>query len=255
MINKNLRLISVINVKDNKAVQSFKYKNYLPLGKVDVLIKNLDRWQSDEILINCIDRSLNQQGPNFEIVKKISKLKISTPLIYGGGIRNLNDALSVIKFGADRILLETLIYKDFNELQKIKKVIGSQAIIMSLPLVLKNKRLYQFNYIKNNLEKININFLKSMKEKLISEILIIDKDNDGSIDNNYNDILKYEKFFGIPIIFFGGINNLNKIKRIQKYKNLSAIAIGNSLNYSEHKVQYIKNNLAYFRRPFYETKY
>ena len=32
-----------------------------------------------------------------ELLKRISNLGISTPLIYGGGIRNTNDAIKVIK--------------------------------------------------------------------------------------------------------------------------------------------------------------
>ena len=57
MLNK--RLIGVITVKNNIAVQSFGYKNYLPIGDPRVLAENLDRWGADEIHVNCIDRTLN----------------------------------------------------------------------------------------------------------------------------------------------------------------------------------------------------
>ena len=53
MIKK--RLIGVVTVKDGMAVQSFGYKKYLPLGNPKILIKNLNRWGADEILINVID--------------------------------------------------------------------------------------------------------------------------------------------------------------------------------------------------------
>ena len=64
-------------------------------------------------MINCIDRSLNNRGPDFDLLKNISKENISTPIIYGGGIRNAEDAVNVIKSGADRVLIETLVYKNF----------------------------------------------------------------------------------------------------------------------------------------------
>ena len=41
MIRK--RLVGVITVKDSLAVQSFGYKNYLPLGNPEILVENLDR--------------------------------------------------------------------------------------------------------------------------------------------------------------------------------------------------------------------
>ena len=77
---KNLRLISTIIVKDKLAIQSFNYKDYLPLGKVEIIVKNFDRWNSDEILVNCIDRSKKKLGPDFELLEKISSENISTPI-------------------------------------------------------------------------------------------------------------------------------------------------------------------------------
>ena len=71
MIKK--RLIGTVVVKNGIAVQSFSYGKYLPLGKPEIIIKNLDRWGVDEILINVIDRSKNKLDPNFELLKKFKK--------------------------------------------------------------------------------------------------------------------------------------------------------------------------------------
>ena len=49
------RLIGVITVKDNKAVQSISYKNYLPIGSPKLVAENLDRWGADEIICLSID--------------------------------------------------------------------------------------------------------------------------------------------------------------------------------------------------------
>ena len=42
------RLIGVVIVKDGWAVQSFGYRRWLPLGRPEVLVENLDRWGADE---------------------------------------------------------------------------------------------------------------------------------------------------------------------------------------------------------------
>ena len=65
---------------------------------------------------------------------------------------------------------------------------------------------------------------------------MIDKDNDGSENENLvNDLLNLSILK--PIIYFGGLNTIKKIQKILKCKKINAIAIGNSLNYSEHRVQ------------------
>ena len=117
------RLIGLITIKNDLAVQSFSYNNYLPLGKPECLIENLDRWGADEILIQVIDRTKKDIGPDFELLKRIGQLKITTPLIYCGGIRNHLDAINIIKHGADRIIVDSLIRKNQKEIPKISKSI------------------------------------------------------------------------------------------------------------------------------------
>jgi len=141
MIKK--RLIGAVVVKDEIAVQSFSYDKYLPLGKPEVIIKNLDRWGVDEILINVIDRSKNNQNPDFDLLKKIQKMNITTPLIYGGGISNLKNANQVINLGADRILIETAVLTKYKDIQDISLFLGSQALVLSLPVILKkNNKIF-----------------------------------------------------------------------------------------------------------------
>jgi len=102
------RLIGTIIVKNNWAVQSISYKKYLPLGRPEIIAQNFDRWQLDEIIIIDIDRTKNQLGPNFELLKKITNQKLMTPICYMGGVRDTNDAIRVINSGADRIAIDSL---------------------------------------------------------------------------------------------------------------------------------------------------
>ena len=50
MLNK--RLIGIVTVRQGWAVQSFCYNRYLPLGRPEFIVENLDRWGADEILIH-----------------------------------------------------------------------------------------------------------------------------------------------------------------------------------------------------------
>src|SRR3989338_7969798 len=100
------RLIGVVTVKSGWAVQSVGYQRYLPLGRPEWLVENLDRWGADEILLQCIDRSTADAGPDFELLDKVARLGLSTPLIYSGGIRSRDEGVAVIQRGADRIAVD-----------------------------------------------------------------------------------------------------------------------------------------------------
>ncbi|MDC1476372.1 HisA/HisF-related TIM barrel protein [Pelagibacteraceae bacterium] len=250
---KKKRLIGVITIKNNIAVQSFSYKKYLPIGKPEILAKNLDRWGADEILLNVIDANSYNKEPNYAVLEKILNLKLSTPIIYGGGILDVKNALKVIKFGADRILIETILYSDLYKVRKISETLGAQSLVASIPLISHNKNIYQFNYLEKQMIKINNNFIKAIKENLVSEILLTDIKNEG-YENSFNcSLLNLFPVKNFPIICFGGISTPKQIIKIIKNKNVNAIAIGNSLNFKENAVQFIKKEVFKysFRKPFY----
>ena len=128
------RIIGAITVLDGWAVQSIGYNRYLPLGRPEVLADNLDRWGADEILIQCIDRSKGNSGPDFKTLSKISSKGITTPLIYAGGIANHHQAIQVIRNGADRIMLDALMHDAHDVINHASKILGPQAIIGCIPI-------------------------------------------------------------------------------------------------------------------------
>ena len=95
--------------------------------------------------------------------------------------------------------------------------------------------------------------MSALNQKLVSEILLIDYINEG-YDNSFNlDILNFDNH-GISLLCFGGIKDNMLINKILSNKKVAAIAIGNSLNYSEIKIQNIKKTITknIFRKPIYK---
>ena len=251
------RLIAVINIKNNLVVQSYGYKHYLPLGSIESFIPNFDRWGVDEILVNDLNRSKNETGPNIKLLNRISNLKINTPIIYSGNIDNETDAQKAIQNGADRIVLGNIFFKNPEKIVDISKTIGTQAIILSVCFELKKNQLLIYNYIKKKLyEFSDEDFIKL--QSYISEFLIIDNINEGYEKSFNMKILNKicKKNFMKSLIVFGGISSSNQINKIIKNKSVVAVGIGNFLSYKELAYQKIlsklkKNN---FRNPYYEIK-
>ncbi len=251
MIKK--RLVSSIIYKDDSVVQSFNYKTFLPIGSIESSIKNLNRWNADEILILSIERSKKKIGPDFDLLKKIKNLNIETPIIYGGGISNLDDAKKVIALGADRIVVESIIDTNYSQFEEISKNIGKQSIILSMPLSINQDNEIRFFDHKTQKEyEISDNFIKAIKDDLISEILISDYKNQGMMNGFDLRIIKKLNYTN-DLILSGGIYKKNDFKKIFRDKRVVASAVGNNLNYGEHRIQKFKSSLksSYLRKPFY----
>lgn len=251
------RLIGVVTVKDGWAVQSFGYQRYLPLGKPECLIKNLDRWGADEILIQVIDRSNQKIEPDFPLLESIGKLGLSTPLIYGGGIRNVADGVKVIQYGADRLVVDALLHDDLQEVQFLSERLGAQAVIASVPLSWQNGRLEWFDYRTQTKMAITNQLLTTVQSGIISEILISDWFHEGQVNSFEANLVKNFPFQNIPIIAFGGLSEPAQIGKLLVEPNIVAIAIGNFLNYQEQAIQKYKQAIAFeqFRSPTYASKY
>jgi len=238
------RLIGVVTIKNGWAVQSFGYKDYMPLGKPECLVENLSRWGVDEIIIQVIDRSKKRLGPDFKLLSKIAELGLDTPLIYGGGISSIEDAVEVIQSGADRLVLDSIIHDKPKIIYKLADHLGSQALIASMPMSYSKEDLLWLNYRDKKTTKISQDVYSLIKTGIISEVLLIDWKNEGkfnSFNNELKDLLK--KNIDTPLIVFGGISHKDQLFELYRDPSISAVAIGNFLNYGEHKIQEYKNTL------------
>jgi len=248
------RLVGVVTVKDGWAVQSFGYRRYLPLGNPEVLVQNLDRWGVDEILLQCIDRSQTGLGPDFDVLKKVSKLSIATPLIYAGGISQRGDAVKVINSGADRIMVDAMLSDSPEALEAVARDLGTQAVIAHLPARVSTDGLVALDYRKSSEQPLGER-IKSLPIDWISELMVSDWRNEGSSGRFDERLLDVTRHIDKPLIFFGGISQARQIQRILAFPQVVAVSVGNFLNYKEHAVQALKHQLtdSRVRGPHYEV--
>jgi imidazole glycerol phosphate synthase subunit HisF len=102
------RLVGVLAVRDGQVVKSYGYDFWRPAGRLCTALKNLDRWQVDEILVLDISR---RDRVNDDVIREIRTARISTPLAYGGGIRKSEDVNPLLTAGCERFVLETMLFQ------------------------------------------------------------------------------------------------------------------------------------------------
>lgn len=241
MIKK--RLIGVVTVKDGWAVQSFGYRRYLPLGRPEVLVQNLDRWGADEIMLQCIDRSRHDLGPDFALLDKVARLGIATPLIYAGGVRSADDARVAVNMGADRIALDAMLRGDPEEVAKVGYQLGAQAVIASLPMTAGKDGALWRDYRTCEDAPLSAEVRGMLDGGVISEALIIDHSHDGEPGGFDPAVLDASLSDDVPLIAFGGISEAGCVTDLFKREQVDAVAIGNFLSYREHAVQAYKEAL------------
>lgn len=227
------RLIGVITVKNGRAVQSFGYRRHLPLGRPEVIAENFDRWQVDEILVLDIDRSRQQAGPDIGLVERIGERKIMTPLAYAGGVRGAEDAVALVRAGADRIAMDTLFRDDPFACRAVAEAIGRQATIRLCPAHREpGGEIVAYDYRADTaigaLGEVALEGAESF-----SELLLVDWQNEGSMGGFDMGLIAPLEQTGLQVIAFGGISTKPQVTALIDTDCVSAVAIGNSLAYRE----------------------
>ncbi len=249
------RLIGVVTVKNGWAVQSFGYRRHLPLGRPEVLVQNLDRWGADEILVQCIDRSSSALGPDLEVLGKISKLGISTPLICAGGIGGREDAVKVVSHGADRIMVDVMLWDSPQSLEAVARELGTQAVIAHLSIRLGEDGLKALNY-RDRVERPLGNWVERLPlDEWVSELMVTDWSHEGSPGSFDERLLTLAQLLDKPLLCFGGISTAVQLQRVLAHPYVVAAGVGNFLSYQEHAVQTLKKQLSSsdVRAPHYES--
>lgn len=237
------RLIGVVTVKDGWAVQSFGYRRYLPLGKPECLVENLDRWGADEILVQLIDRSAAGVGPDFELLERLGALGLGTPLIYAGGIRSVSDGVKLIQLGADRVVVDALLHDDLLAVRGLSWQLGAQALIASLPLSWHGNGLEWLDYRSHASTLISDEVLGLLQSGVISEALITDWQHEGSHGGFERKLIEEFPSKDVPVIAFGGLGEHEQMRALFQSAEIAAVAVGNFLSYREHAIQKCKEAL------------
>ena len=253
---KRTRIIAIINILNGIVVQSINFKKYLPIGKPSIYIDFLNQWGVDEIVIVDIKGSSKSSCHiKNDLPKYIQKCFV--PISAGGGIRSFQDVKKLLNNGADKVIFNSIAFRNFRLLSKTAKTYGSQAVILSLDVKFKNNKIQIFSNSGNKKQSIKIeDLIKRANNEGVGEIFINSIDKDGSMEGYDLKILEeVNRLTNLPITLIGGMGKPSHIAEALKY-NVSGLGVGNYFNYLERSVVYskkylLKKNYKSIRKAFY----
>lgn len=237
------RLLGTVVVRQGWAVQSFGYRRWLPLGKPECLVENLDRWGADGIVVLAIDRG--DQGPDLALIEKLGALGLSTPLTYGGGVRHEADARAAVRAGAERLVLDSVLSDNPAAVQAMAEAVGVQALVGSLPLVRDQKgHVQHWLHHKQKAIPIAPAIQELIQKEVVSELLAIDVVGEGQGQGFQQELLSaVEMLGGLPLLAFGGLATADHIRLLLRRPRVAGVLVGNALNYREHAIGHLKATL------------
>ena len=219
------RLMAMVPVQNGQVVMSYGYTHHKPAGSLSSVLRNLDRWGIDEIVVMDISRGL--QAPNFSLLEQVRRAAIRTPVAFGGGIRSAAHAVAAIAQGCDRVVVETLIWQSPGEVAHISDAIGQQAVVGAVPVVYGHKGGFAAPVHTAQREPW-ADCLQRFEGLAISELLVIDRDNEGAAGTSRIAAQIPPSAQPHQLIWFGGLAAVQAAELLRRDDTVG-VAFGNPL--------------------------
>ena len=108
-----LRLVARLDIKGSNLIKGVNLEGLKIIGEPNKYALKYYENGIDELIFMDVVASLYGRNQLSEIIKKATK-NIFVPITVGGGIRSVNDANDVLRFGADKIAINSAAIKNPN---------------------------------------------------------------------------------------------------------------------------------------------
>ncbi len=218
--------------------------HYQSVGNPFEEVIRFNQWKVDELIYLNIsnekkfryrsDSNIESYISYLDLIKHIN-VNCFMPLTWGGGIRSADEAEEIISCGADKVSLNSLMFENPSEIEKIIKKYGSQVVVGSVDVRRSENNeyiVYSHNAKKNTGMKIK-EWIKFAEKLGVGELLIQSIDNDGECEGYDLNLLKHaRKNSNLNIIFLGGVGSYDHFVDAAK-EGASGLAAANIWHFKE----------------------
>lgn len=216
MLSRNFRLQRAGNIEWLKSNYNFK--------KIAFSI--------DELIILDVSRKEKNIARFCDHIKSIGR-ECFIPIAAGGGITLLNHAKAIMNAGADKLVINSYLYRNPPFVKELVSIYGSQCIIASVDVKRQNNQLEC--YVDNGSKKIELEFSEYIKHIInlgIGEIYLNSMDKDGTgFGYMFNLVTQLSSIVKVPIIIAGGAGNWLHLLEGLQHSAIDAVATANLFNF------------------------
>jgi len=193
-----MRTIPAIVLEGANAVKPFKFRDSIYLGDPVNIVRILTDYDVEEIVI--VDRTCT--SPNLTLLGQIFGETLM-PVTYGGGVRSVEEAVSVIKSGAEKIIVKSLL-PDLEMIRKIVADLGSSAVAAAIDYRRSGSWIEVAAFGQRFLGHEFNEMLRQLESAGIGEFILTDMDREGTCNGLDTEIISFADRLVTPVLIQGG---------------------------------------------------
>ena len=229
----NIRLIARLDIKGRNLIKGMHLEGLRVLGDPQEFARRYYEAGIDELIYMDVVASLYGRNSLTDVVSWTAHHAF-VPLTVGGGIRNVDDAMQILRAGADKVAINTAATKNPALITQLAQRFGSQAVVVSIEA----KHLADGKweaYTDNGREKTGLDALEWAKQAAslgAGEILLTSVDQEGTRRGFDLDLVRgVAASVSIPVIASGGMGSCEHLIDVVKFGAADAVAMADVLHY------------------------
>lgn len=235
------RLITVLTFSDGILVRT---KEFTPDYRYT--LNFVDSWSVDEIIILDVTRPGEGSRQNFFDVVKHFAANCFVPLSVGGGIRTIDDVQVLLKYGADKVIVNSGAVDRPELIPEIAAVYGSQCVVLSIDAKKDKDGTYgvMSHFGAQTTDMTPQYWAKKGQELGAGEIMVTSIEQDGSL-NGYDIELSRQivDAVSVPVLICGGAGSWKHFVEGFNEAGASAVCTTNIYHFTETSIKSAKSFL------------
>lgn len=235
------RLITVLTFNDGVL---FRTKDFQPDYRYT--LNFVDAWSVDEVVLLDVTRpGAGERQHFFDVVSQFAE-RCFVPLAAGGGVRTLDDVRSLLRVGADKVIINTEAVHRPAFITEIAQQYGAQCVVVSIDARRHPDGSYEvyteWGTHATGLEPVA--WARAAAAHGAGEILITSIDRDGSLEG-YDNVLsrRVVDTVEIPVLICGGAGNWQHFVAGFQDGGASAVCTANIYHFTEPSIRNAKRYL------------
>ncbi len=226
------RVIPVLLLKGNILVKSVQFKNHNYIGDPINAVKIFNDLKADELIFLDIEASKQGRLISLDFVREVGE-EANMPFGVGGGVKSLADIESIIKAGAERIIINSAAENN-SFIKEACLNFGSSTISVCIDV---KKKIFKGNHVWINagtksISNSPVNFARKMEDLGVGEVIIQSMANDGRMGGYDIELIKeITQNITIPVTALGGAGNTNDLLQAYDEGLANGLAAGSMFVY------------------------
>jgi imidazole glycerol-phosphate synthase subunit HisF len=228
------RVIPVLLLKNGSLVKTIAFRKERYIGDPINALNIFNAMKADEIILLDIEASKNKQPIDLELVKKIGE-EAFMPFSVGGGIRTCEQIAERIALGAEKVILNSIVFEDLNFVKKASLQFGASTLVCCMDI--KKNWLGKYKIVTQGgqmtVKGDIVEWAKQIETAGIGEIIIQSVDRDGTMNGYDLELIKLiATQLTIPVSVLGGAANIESMKElIDSGLQINGLAAGSMFVY------------------------